>query len=113
MKTDRETRKEEMKVANMMHYLRTMFEQRNAIDLTAQQIAEKEIGVTNPRIYITVEDVSLDDDADHPTISIQARESWQGDYKQHTYVLPLEDFALAYAENGGWQVTDDLDKNHT
>ena len=101
---DKATRMEELKVANMMHYLRTMFTQRDAINLTAQQIAEKEIGETHPHVYITVEDIDLDDDEDHPTIIIRARENWQGNCEDHTFVMPLEDFALAYAENGGWDV---------
>jgi len=80
--------------------LRQVFEQKNAIDRTAQMIAEREIGKTHPHIYITVEGISLDDDPDFPTVIIMARENWQGNCEDHTFVLPLEEFAAAY--EGAW-----------
>ena len=76
-----------------MDDIRDLFEKKMAMDRAAQMIAERELATASPLVYITVEDVSLDDDPNFPTVVIMARENWQGNCEDHTLVLPLHEFA--------------------
>jgi len=83
------------KTAALYNVLRRVFEGKNAIEYAAQEIAERQIPVQKgAHIYITVEDITLNDQ----TITITARENWQGDYQQHTLVVSLEEFIPLYLE---------------
>lgn len=77
--------------------IRAAFEARDRISLAAWQIAEREIE-TGPLTYLSVDYITLDDDADYPTVVIQCSERWQGNQEDHTLVIPLEDFEKAMQE---------------
>lgn len=84
-----------------MDDIRSLFEKKSAMERVAQMIAERELATASNHIYITVEDLSLDDDPDHPTVVIMARENWQGNCEDHTLVLSLQEFEMEYKDAWG------------